>query len=123
MNIDELTLGQIKQLQSLLGGAQSAPVSGPDPDQGKFVLVRTYSAGVHFGLLASRNGREVRLLDAQRIWSWTGANTLSEISLRGVGADSKISEQVESITLTEAIEVIPCTDAARNNLRGIKWMK
>ena len=52
----------------------------------RVVLVRTYSAGVHVGTLVSREGRDVVLADARRIWSWRGANTLHEISLRGVGA-------------------------------------
>jgi hypothetical protein len=86
-----------------------------------FVVVRTYSAGVHVGELKSREGKEVVLTDAQRIWSWKGANTLHEIALRGVGKGSKVSERVAEITLTEAIEVIATTDEARENLRGTQW--
>lgn len=40
---------------------------------GKEVIVRTYSAGVHFGTLESRNGKEVVLKDARRIWDWVWA--------------------------------------------------
>lgn len=88
----------------------------------KFVLVRTYSAGVHFGDMVSRDGKEIVLADARRLWSWKGANTLHEISLRGVDTSrSRVSEMVPSITLTEAIEVIPCTDVARANLESGKW--
>lgn len=90
---------------------------------GRPVLVRTYSAGVHFGTLASRDGREVVLRDARRIWSWVGANTLSEISLRGVGDGSKISDPVPEIVLTEAIEVIPLAEKAVCVLGGVKWKK
>lgn len=88
-----------------------------------FVIVRTYSAGVHAGDLKSREGKEVVLSDAQRIWYWRGANTLNEIALRGVGPGSKISERVPEILLTEAIEIIAATDAARDNLRSSKWAK
>lgn len=87
----------------------------------KYVVVRTYSAGVHVGVLYDRVGKEVVLLDARRIWSWKGANTLHEISLRGVGEGSRVSEMITSITLTEAIEVIPCTRDAEANLRAAKW--
>lgn len=90
---------------------------------GRPVLIRTYSAGVHFGTLVSRDGREVVLRDARRIWSWSGANTLSEIALRGVSAESKISEAVPEIVLTEAIEVIPLADDAVRVLGGVKWKK
>lgn len=88
-----------------------------------FVVVRTYSAGVHVGDLKSHNDKAVVLTDAQRIWYWKGANTLHEIALRGVGAGSKVSERVPEIALTEAIEIINASDEARDNLRGTKWAK
>jgi hypothetical protein len=89
----------------------------------KTVLVRTYSAGVHWGVLWARNGKEVTLTQAKRIWYWEGANTLHEISLHGVGNGSKISEPVASIVLTEAIEIIECTADAAENLSKASWAK
>jgi hypothetical protein len=88
----------------------------------RMVLIRTYSAGVHFGRLVARDGKEVHLADARRIWSWRGANTLHEIALHGVGPGSRVSEPVPSITLTEAIEIIDCADVAVESLRGASWM-
>jgi hypothetical protein len=85
------------------------------------VIVRTFSAGVHYGTLKRRDGREVELTDARRIWYWRGANTLNEIALRGVAPGSKISESVGSIVLTEAIEIIPCTNDAVSNLDKAGW--
>ena len=90
---------------------------------GKFVIVRTYSAGVHFGTLTEYNGKEIGLSDAGRIWSWKGANTLNEISVSGVGKGSRVSGTVPFIVLTEAIEVIGATDAARANLISVGWQK
>jgi hypothetical protein len=86
-----------------------------------YVVIRTYSAGVHVGELAERRGKEVDLVNARRIWSWKGANTLHEIALRGVGAGSRVSETVEAITLTEVVEIITATDKARKNLVGASW--
>ena len=88
-----------------------------------YVIVRTYSAGVHAGTLVSRTGKEVVLADARRVWFWRVANTLHEIALHGVGPGSKISEPVESITLTEAIEVITATASAEKNLSAAVWSK
>ena len=87
----------------------------------KYVVVRTYSAGVHVGELVERNGKEVQLASARRIWSWVGANTLHEIALRGVGVGSRVSERVASVVLTEAIEIIDATAEARENLESSKW--
>ena len=87
----------------------------------KFVVVRTYSAGVHVGELVERRGKEVDLANARRVWSWQGANTLHEIALRGVGRGSKVSEQVPEITLTEAIEVITCAPASVEAFAKASW--
>ena len=89
---------------------------------GKFVLVRTYSAGVHCGTLVSADGKTVELKDARRVWRWRGANTLSELSQQGAEHDwTRISEVVPEILLTEAIEVIPCSEVAELNLKVSRW--
>lgn len=91
---------------------------------GTFVVVRTYSAGVHCGVLAAQDGKLVTLTDARRIWRWRGANTLHELSLRGADQDwTRISEPVASIDLSDAIEVIGCTDEARADLQVSRWAK
>lgn len=90
----------------------------------KAVLVRTYSAGVHFGYLKRREGKEVELEGARRIWRWFGAWTLNEIANAGVDVSkSKISQPVMSIVLTEAIEIIECTPEAVDNLESATWAK
>ncbi len=87
----------------------------------KAVIVRTYSAGVHFGYLISRDGKEVTLERSRRIWRWFGAWTLSEVATFGVDiSKSKIGVPIK-ITLTEAIEIIDCTDAAIKSLESAKW--
>src|SRR5512138_1537582 len=87
---------------------------------GKFVIVRTYSAGVHCGVLASQDGATVRLTNARRIWRWAGANTLNELSQRGAAEGSRISEPVPEIEI-DRIELIPCTKMARENLERSRW--
>jgi hypothetical protein len=88
-----------------------------------FVVVRTYSAGVHMGYLVSRKGKEVVLRDAHRLHYWVEANSLSQAATEGVGEASRISVAVSEITLTEAIEIIATTEAARVNLTRARWAK
>lgn len=79
--------------------------------KGTKVLIRTYSAGVHFGILESRNGQEVHLKNARRLWSWSGALSLSEVASTGVNINSsKISVPVSDIILTQAIEIMPISE-------------
>jgi uncharacterized protein DUF6948 len=76
--------------------------------KGTFVLIRTYSAGVHFGTLENREGQEVHLKNARRLWSWNGALSLSEVAAKGIDIkNSKVSVPVEEIILTQAVEIIP----------------
>ena len=85
--------------------------------KGTFVLIRTFSAGVHFGELISRDGQEVHLANARRLWSWAGALSLSEIAMTGCNIKgSKISVPVDEIILTQAVEVIKVSP--KSNLPG-----
>ena len=87
----------------------------------KPVLVRTYSAGVHFGYHVSREGKEVVLEKSRRIWRWFGAWTLNEIAATGLDSkQSKVAAPV-NITLTEAIEIIDVTPAGVASIEAATW--
>ena len=94
-------------------------------ETGSIVLVRTYSAGVHFGTVKSRDGKEVVLTNARRLWQWSGACSLSQVAIDGVElSGSKISVSVPEITLTDAIELIPMSTKASDAMMGAKsWQK
>lgn len=88
---------------------------------GKYVIVRTYSAGVFAGNLKSRNGKEVELTDARRIWRWAGAASLSELAVSGTSrpGDCKFPIAVPSVTLTEAIEILDATPEAEASIKAV----
>jgi len=87
-----------------INGVEYAAISAAGPE----VLIRTYSAGVHIGNLKSRDGREVVLTNARRLYSWQGAFTLNAVATLGVSrSGSRISKPVPEITLLDAIEIIP----------------
>jgi len=89
---------------------------------GKHVIVRTYSAGVFAGILKSRNGREVVMTDARRLWYWDGAASLSQLAIDGVNKPKtcKFPAPVAEILLTEAIEIIPTTEASQESIARVK---
>lgn len=120
INIDDLTLGQIKQLKGLVGCETQIPIPSISILIGKKVIVRTYSAGVHFGELAEKEGSEVILKNARRLWYWKTANggiSLSEVANEGLHKDSKTCAVVELHWL-DAIEIIPCSKDAIKNIEG-----
>lgn len=91
----------------------------------KFVIVRTYSAGVHMGWLARKEstlaGVEVTLENSRRLWKWAGALTLSDLATNGTTQpnDCKFPCEVSSIDLV-AIEIIPVTEAGFSSLTSVK---
>ena len=90
-------------------------------NEGKYVIVRTYSAGVFAGVLKSRNGKEVVLTDARRLWYWKGAASLSELAMMGVKCPSecKFPCEIKEVLVTEAIEVIDCSEVARKSIASV----
>lgn len=90
-----------------------------------YVIVRTYSAGVFAGTLESRKGKEVVLSNARRLWFWSGAASLSQLSQEGVKnpAQCKFPCEVPSVTLMEAIEILPVSAMARDNIAQVPVWK
>lgn len=84
----------------------------------KYVIVRTYSAGVFAGTLESRNGREVVLTEARRIWYWKGAASLSQLAVDGTSCptECKFPCAVPRVELLEAIEILYVTPKARESI-------
>jgi len=120
MNIDNLTIGEAKQLAAFFGSQSSQSAQGLNCMIGKKVIVRTYSAGVWFGELEQKSGNEVIIKNARRMWKWWAAESisLSAVAIYGVKhKNSKIVEAVPQVWL-EAIELIPCADAAIKSLEG-----
>lgn len=89
---------------------------------GKKVIIRGDRSGVEFGTLVAHNGREVTLHDARRFWSWEGAASLSQLATDGTSKpeECKFTVRVKSITILDAIEIIPCTDKAIESIEGVK---
>lgn len=118
MNLDDLTIGQAKELASLFGASKSEQSSGLNGMIGKKVIIRTYSAGVWFGILVQKDGKEVILENARRMYQWWCKEgiSLSAVAIYGLNiSKSKIIEAVPSVWL-EAIEIIPCSEISIKDL-------
>lgn len=87
----------------------------------KYVIARTYSAGVFAGYLASREGKEATLKNARRLWYWSGAASLSQLSMEGTSKpdECKFPCEVMSVDLTEVIEVLDVTEVARISITSV----
>ena len=54
MNINDLTIGQARELANMFGSNQQ---QGLNDQVGEYVIIRTYSAGVWFGKLEKKVSR------------------------------------------------------------------
>src|SRR3990167_3912901 len=92
----------------------------------RYVIVRTYSAGVFAGELESRKGQEVVLRNARRIWYWSGAASLSQLATDGTKDPSncKFPCTVDRVELLQAIEILDVTKVAKKSIQGVAiWQK
>nr|WP_295440271.1 hypothetical protein [uncultured Prevotella sp.]DAV55004.1 MAG TPA: hypothetical protein [Caudoviricetes sp.] len=92
---------------------------------GKKVIIRGNRSGVEFGTLVAQNGSEVTLENARRIWYWSGAASLSQLAKDGTAnpCNCKFTVTVDSITILDAIEIIPCTDKAIKSIEEVSVWK
>lgn len=91
-----------------------------------YCIVRTYSAGVFAGFLESRVGKEAVIRHVRRIWYWDGACSLSQLAKDGTAKpeNCKFAVTVNKIEVTEAIEIIECTEKAMKSIMGVpEWKK
>lgn len=94
-------------------------------NEGKYVIVRGDRSGVFAGTLVSQEDRKVVLSGVRRLWRWYGATECLQIATEGVKRpkDCRFTLTAESITLLDAIEVIPTTSEAEAIIKAVPVWK
>jgi len=122
MNINELTIGQAREIAAMFGIAQTAPASHAKscPLIGQKVIVRAYRAGVHYGTLVSLDGECAVLSNARRLWFWQVDGkkgvSLSDVAEHGLSDQSKICAVVSTQIVIDACEVMTTTATAQASI-------
>ena len=87
---------------------------------GKFVIARGTQAGVHAGVLVSRDGGQCELSNARRLWRWrVKANagiTLSDVAAHGLDKKDSRVGVAANVLLTEICEYVECSQEAAENI-------
>ena len=91
----------------------------------KFFIVRCDRSGVFFGEIAERNGREVTMRNARKLWAWYGACAVEQLAVDGTKQpnDCKFTVTVPEIVVTDAIQSLPCTEKAAKSISGVREWK
>lgn len=116
MNNNEIVINGVTYVPKTIADEMAEKLNGME-----YCMVRTYSAGVFAGYVESRNGQEIVLRNARRIWYWAGAASLSQLATDGTSKpkECKFPCEVDKVILTEAIEIIPITEKAKKSIDGV----
>ena len=69
MNINDLTIGQVKELSSLFGNNNNVKISGLlNSAIGNYVIIRSRNEGINAGILIEADDTGCRLKNARRIY-------------------------------------------------------
>jgi hypothetical protein len=115
-DVKEITINNVSYIPKDSNVIMASKVNGL-----KYVICRTYSAGVFAGYLESRNGQEVVMRNARRIWYWDGAASLSQLAMEGSSKPQscKFPAPVDRVELLQAIEILDVTEKAKKQLENI----
>lgn len=116
---DRITINGIEYFRADDANKQAQEVDGMP-----YVIVRSDKAGVFAGYLARRDGQEVDMRNVRRLWFWSGAASLSQLSVDGVSKpdNCKFSVPVSEQTILTVIEIIPATEKARKSVQAVpEW--
>ncbi len=91
------------------------------PKERQYKIVRTFSAGVFAGYVESRNGQEVVMRTARRLWAWSGAASLSQLAMEGTNnpGGCKFPIAVDRVELLQAIEILDVTRKAQISIEAV----
>jgi hypothetical protein len=93
-------------------------------EQGTYVIVRAYQAGVVAGEFQSIDGSQVVLKNARRIYYWDGAATLHGLAIYGPSKpqNCKFPGKVDKVAILDACEVIECSAKGRKAIEAVpEW--
>jgi hypothetical protein len=118
--VDEVTISGVKYVRE---GCQKEKAENFDGMEYK--IVRTYSAGVFAGYIEKKEGMEVTMRNARRIWYWDGAASLSQLAMDGTSKprNCKFPKEVDCVVLTQVIEILDVTKKAKASIDGVAVWK
>jgi hypothetical protein len=113
---DRIAVDAADRLEELTGGTNMKTQK---------YIVRCDRSGVFYGEIEKRDRQDVIMKNARCLWRWYGAASLMQMALEGVKQpkDCKFTVTVDSLEVLDAIEILPCTDAAVKSIEAVEPWK
>lgn len=88
-------------------------------------IVRCDRSGVFFGTVVetSADGKLVKMSNARKLYHWEGALAAEDIATVGVRGKQKFTNVCNSVTVTDAIQIIPCSKDSIESIEKIEPWK
>lgn len=120
MNINDLTIGQAKELSVMLGQNITKTAGVANCMVGRYVIVRSRNEGLNAGYVEAADNTGVVLKDAKRLWYHKPAVKTEAwyegVANYGLSEDSKISGCVIRKVIIEDYSMTECTEIARRSI-------
>jgi hypothetical protein len=122
MNINDLTLGEIKEVAALVGCAQPTENLGVATRYvGKYVIVRSRNEGVNAGKVIEADSTGVLLEDARRLW-WHRPKSKEDswyegVAKHGISNDTKCSCPRDK-AIIEDYSMTVCSSESEESIRS-----
>lgn len=92
---------------------------------GKKIIARIDRAGVFHGTLLAKDEETTTMTDVRRIYYWQGPLSVTDMSVTGVKAGSKVTLPARCVEFETAkvVELIECTAKASESIENIEPWK
>jgi hypothetical protein len=120
MNVNDLTLGQIKEINSM--ARMDNPGSMLQSYVGEYVICRSRNEGINAGIVKAIDETGVILTEARRMWFHepaTDASWYEGVANHGLSSDSKVSEPTHKV-IVERYSLTICSEEAIASIRSSK---
>ncbi len=123
MNINELNIGQAKEIAAMFAGQTNEKNNGVSTSMvGKYVIVRSRNEGLNAGYVEAADNTGVILKDAKRLWYHKPAvkteSWYEGVANHGLSKDSKVSGAVVRKVIIEDYSMTECTEIARQSIES-----
>ena len=120
MDINDLTIGQLKDLQSLISGGTKQSNLFKNMI-GKYVIVRSRNEGINAGVLEEADETGCVLKECKRLWyhrpSVKTESWYEGVCNHGLSDDSKVSGVVSRKVIVEDYSIVECTQKAEKSIK------
>lgn len=114
MDINDLTIGQAKELASMFGGKPESPIEKASGDHAPLaIVVCTDKRGVVFGWTTNTDARPITLTEARMCLYWSAdVGGVFGLAEKGPTKDCKISATAPSLSLEGVTAIFTVNPAA-----------